>query len=272
MKRLILFLVFVLNVQTNAQIADYKLKAENFKSNSEHQIQFDINLLHQHNGSNFEFLFVGGQFVFTINQNFPSDLSILILNPIGGENEDVYIENNRLVITCHVIDNVIISDSALGSKMMTVQMNSNSSNMIHLLSTLRWVNPEDLFPRTMIYQYDIMHNEIIDISTSFFHFIYNNLSLISNNEISDVLLNIKNYPNPFNSETNFSYSLNKSGLVNIVVLNILGQKVDNLINQYQKAGSYSVNYKAKDLNSGTYYYLFEFNNKIIQINKFIIIK
>lgn len=271
MKTLILFIVLFLNVRVNAQIADYKLKAENFKSNSEHQIQFDINLLHQHNGSNFEFLFVGGQFVFTLNQKFPSDLLITILNPIGGGNENVYIENNRLVITCHVIDHLVVSDSMLGSKMMTVQLNSDSSNMIQLLSTLRWVNPEDLNPRTLIYQYDIMHNEVIDISTSFFHFIYNNLLLISN-ENSDISLNIKNYPNPFNSETNFSYNLNENGFVNIIIYNIIGQEVDNLIGQYQTIGSYSIKYSNENLNSGTYYYFFEFNNRVVQKNKFIIIK
>lgn len=270
--KLLLLLIFYTTIGF-CQIADYRLKAENFQqsNDSNNQIIFDVNLLHQHNGSNFDFHFVGGQFVFTINQNFPMDLLVTVLNPIGGNEEEVYFENNRLIITCHIVDNLIVSDSLLGSKLMSIQLNSNS-NLTYIFNSLRWVNVEDLQPRTQIYQYDQMHNEVIDISTSFNHFVLYNLLLVSNNSIRNNVKHLTNYPNPFNAETKFNFSLNKNGFTRIIIYNSLGQKVESLINQYKSVGLHSINFNFFNLNSGTYYYLLELDNNIIETNKFIIIK
>jgi len=46
-----------------------------------------------------------------------------------------------------------------------------------------------------------------------------------------------NYPNPFNPETRIVYSLPQSGKVNLTVYNILGQKVRNLTDTVQNAGT-----------------------------------
>ncbi|MHB8581219.1 MAG: T9SS type A sorting domain-containing protein [Ignavibacteriaceae bacterium] len=64
----------------------------------------------------------------------------------------------------------------------------------------------------------------------------------------------QNYPNPFNPSTEIKYSVAKSGLVTLKVYNLLGQGVETLINQEQKAGNYIVNFNASKLASGVYMY------------------
>jgi hypothetical protein len=64
----------------------------------------------------------------------------------------------------------------------------------------------------------------------------------------------QNYPNPFNPTTKIDYELPKDSKVNITIFDILGREVQNLVNQQQKAGYYTVKADAKNLASGTYFY------------------
>lgn len=70
----------------------------------------------------------------------------------------------------------------------------------------------------------------------------------------------QNYPNPFNPETEISYSIPESEHVIIEVYNMAGQKVTTLVDDYQSAGSYSVNWNSTDKHgnpvaSGMYMYV-----------------
>ncbi len=67
----------------------------------------------------------------------------------------------------------------------------------------------------------------------------------------------QNYPNPFNPTTNIQYSVMKAGLVTLTVYDVLGRKVSTLINQYQTAGTHSINFDASRLASGVYFYRIE---------------
>ncbi|MBD3232188.1 MAG: T9SS type A sorting domain-containing protein, partial [candidate division Zixibacteria bacterium] len=61
------------------------------------------------------------------------------------------------------------------------------------------------------------------------------------------------YPNPFNNSTMISYSLAVDEKVEIAVYNIAGQRVAMLYNGRQSAGNYSLQWDAKDCNSGVYF-------------------
>ncbi len=66
-----------------------------------------------------------------------------------------------------------------------------------------------------------------------------------------------NAPNPFNSETQIAYRLSSPGAVQLVVYNVLGQPVRTLVNEFQAAGTYQVQWDARDqqgasLSSGIY--------------------
>ncbi|MFH2031393.1 MAG: choice-of-anchor D domain-containing protein [Bacteroidota bacterium] len=71
--------------------------------------------------------------------------------------------------------------------------------------------------------------------------------------IHDFNLN-QNYPNPFNPTTVIEYSIKNDGLVNLTVYDILGKTVAHAVNNFQKAGTYKVNFDAADLASGIYFY------------------
>jgi len=67
------------------------------------------------------------------------------------------------------------------------------------------------------------------------------------------------YPNPFNPVTNIAYELATSADVSITVYNMLGQEVANLVNGFQNAGNYTVQWNGLDnlghsVPSGLYFY------------------
>jgi hypothetical protein len=64
----------------------------------------------------------------------------------------------------------------------------------------------------------------------------------------------QNYPNPFNPTTNISYTLPKNVKVNLSIFNLTGQKVAELTNEFQSAGYHTIQWNAKDIASGVYYY------------------
>jgi len=66
---------------------------------------------------------------------------------------------------------------------------------------------------------------------------------------------LPNHPNPFNPETIIQYSIAKPGSVKLIIYDLLGREVKTLVDAFQKAGSYSTNFKADDLASGIYFYV-----------------
>ncbi|MCB0731726.1 MAG: T9SS type A sorting domain-containing protein, partial [Ignavibacteriae bacterium] len=81
----------------------------------------------------------------------------------------------------------------------------------------------------------------------------------------------QNYPNPFNPSTTITFALPKSSEVQLNVYNILGQQVAQLVNEVKNAGTYSINWDASNLASGTYIYRLQAGNNII-VNKMILMK
>lgn len=68
---------------------------------------------------------------------------------------------------------------------------------------------------------------------------------------------LQNYPNPFYHSTTISYSLQKSTHVSLVVYDILGHHVADLINEVQTAGLHSIQWDASQLtgHKGGYYFV-----------------
>ncbi len=82
---------------------------------------------------------------------------------------------------------------------------------------------------------------------------------------------LRNYPNPFNSATTIQYNLSQTRNVELAVFNLIGQRIATLTNQRQKAGSYSVVFKAGNLPGGVYICRLRINNSIF-IRKMILLK
>jgi hypothetical protein len=77
----------------------------------------------------------------------------------------------------------------------------------------------------------------------------------SNIPISFVLY--QNYPNPFNPSTKIKFELPKPEIVKIEIYNIIGQKIEILLNKPMPAGHHEVEFNCINLSSGVYLYRIE---------------
>jgi hypothetical protein len=60
------------------------------------------------------------------------------------------------------------------------------------------------------------------------------------------------YPNPFNPVTNINYDLPESGMVSIVIYDMVGREVTQLVNSRMDAGYHSIKWDASSFASGVY--------------------
>ena len=81
----------------------------------------------------------------------------------------------------------------------------------------------------------------------------------------------QNYPNPFNPTTNISFTLPQALQVELSVYNMLGQKLNTLVNDRLGAGSHSFTFSADDLASGVYIYRIVAGNQT-ETKKMVLLK
>ncbi len=99
------------------------------------------------------------------------------------------------------------------------------------------------------------------------------------NEIIPTKMELSNYPNPFNPSTTISFDLTAEIAKNaeIIIYNIKGQKVKQLLSDQLSAGEYSVVWDGRDDNnksvsSGIYFYKLEVNGKTEAVRKCLLLK
>ena len=63
----------------------------------------------------------------------------------------------------------------------------------------------------------------------------------------------QNYPNQFNPTTKIEYNISENSYVKLIIYDILGNEVSQLVNKYQSAGKYSYLFDGSKLASGTYF-------------------
>jgi hypothetical protein len=74
---------------------------------------------------------------------------------------------------------------------------------------------------------------------------------------------IKNYPNPFNSQTRIVYELSSASDISIKVFDIIGREVDIIEEGYKEAGSYTKYWDPRNISSGTYIIVFRSPNSFL---------
>lgn len=81
----------------------------------------------------------------------------------------------------------------------------------------------------------------------------------------------QNYPNPFNPSTRIEFTIPTKEKVELSVYNSIGQKVATLIDKELHAGYHYVDFDAKDLSGGVYFYKIKAGN-FVSTKKMVLIK
>ncbi len=82
---------------------------------------------------------------------------------------------------------------------------------------------------------------------------------------------LQNHPNPFNPVTVISYDVPKTSHVRIVIYNVLGQQVDELVDRTMAPGRYEAEWDASHLASGVYLYRMEADG-FVETKKMLLMK
>ncbi|UCC79513.1 MAG: T9SS type A sorting domain-containing protein [Candidatus Zixiibacteriota bacterium] len=78
----------------------------------------------------------------------------------------------------------------------------------------------------------------------------------------DRFMLLQNYPNPFNAQTTIRFVLPQSQNVLLTVYDLLGRRVEKIIDEYMQAGVHNINFDASNLSSGVYFYRLEAGDRV----------
>jgi|AntRauTorckE6833_2_1112554.scaffolds.fasta_scaffold00158_17 hypothetical protein len=81
----------------------------------------------------------------------------------------------------------------------------------------------------------------------------------------------QNYPNPFNPETNITFELPNSAYVKLEVFDIMGRKIQTLVDEFRRLGNYSVPFNGDNLSSGVYLYRLNIDGEVF-VKKMTLVK
>jgi len=81
----------------------------------------------------------------------------------------------------------------------------------------------------------------------------------------------QNYPNPFNPVTIIGYVLKENANAKLVLLNAIGEEIAVLVNEEQDKGYHKVEFNAKELSSGVYFYQLKAGD-YLETKKMILLK
>lgn len=81
----------------------------------------------------------------------------------------------------------------------------------------------------------------------------------------------QNYPNPFNPSTRIKFTLPKNESVKIIIFDILGRKIETLLDENLTAGVHELNWNASGYAAGVYFYMLQ-TDSFIETKKMMLIK
>jgi hypothetical protein len=81
----------------------------------------------------------------------------------------------------------------------------------------------------------------------------------------------QNYPNPFNPSTRIAYRLPGEAQVRLTVYNVLGEEVRSIVDEFQQAGAYSMEFDGRGLAAGVYMAVLRAND-YVEVRKMVLLK
>jgi len=86
------------------------------------------------------------------------------------------------------------------------------------------------------------------------------------------VLNLTNYPNPFNPSTRIEFTLAEDSEVELAVYDLKGRLVERLIDKEMSAGKQTVDWDGQNVSSGIYFCRLEADGKMISTKKMVLLK
>ena len=111
----------------------------------------------------------------------------------------------------------------------------------------------------------------LEIAQQLFDNGYVPTSVDSDDRSIPISIGLTNYPNPFNATTIIRYALLRAADVKIEIYDILGGRVEMLIQGEQPAGYHQVVWDASDISSGMYFYRIQAGD-YIEAKKMLLLK
>jgi Arylsulfotransferase (ASST)/Bacterial Ig-like domain/Kre9/KNH-like N-terminal Ig-like domain/Secretion system C-terminal sorting domain len=135
-------------------------------------------------------------------------------------------------------------------------VNTIDSGIVSATNSYKWTVPSLLSPDST-YKIRITsknNSSVFGISTNYFT-ISNKITGITNRNLIVKKYELyQNFPNPFNPSTSIKYSIASNSYIKIVIYNMIGQRIETLVNSFKEAGTYNINWDAGNLASGIYFY------------------
>lgn len=282
-------LILVLSVLFSSSFANatnpqYKINIENLVTVAPNSIEFEIFLQHT-NPDDGGFQYAVGQYFFDFNPGI-SNGGKLKYTLIDSELPEQFrpgnptVSGSQLRLATNFVSGTenspVISSKFPGTLIakMRLETSAESFSKEALNLSLR-VGPEN--PITKIGS--LSGNQIADITNS--AEVQTDINGVTevNNEIPKEFALQQNYPNPFNPVTRINYDLPVDGPVTLKIFDMTGREVAALVNETQKAGTYSVQFNGSNLASGIYFFRINVGNSsantmnsFVQTRKMVLIK
>ena len=137
-----------------------------------------------------------------------------------------------------------------------------------MLSVLAWTNGQgsDQLQLEIFEQNNLSNRTTIDID-----FLMQPELKFDNDYLSSYHAKILSlYPNPFNPHLKIDYKIARDGEVELIIYNLLGNRVISLLDTYQKQGEYFIKWNGRDafnkrVASGSYFIVIKING--VQLSK-----
>jgi hypothetical protein len=227
--------------------------------------------------SNFPAIFIKGN-ILTTNRKNIVDLSV------DPEGLSMRYDLNQFIINSSALK---YYDYLMYCGKELIETSEGENVLNNVLSIYKLINDVPIRVGAIESDYRIQDFQILDngseesfdilLSHNNFFSIYSCQATPNGNlDITPVILNSSNYPNPFNPETTISYHIPKKGNVTVDIYNIKGQKVKSLLKEEQEAGKHSIIWKGNNdqgqkVSSGTYLYRVKSGDEEI-VNKMMLVK
>ena len=132
------------------------------------------------------------------------------------------------------------------------------------------------FESYKIWKYDLLNNTLEQFLNGTNPILHQNEELDIKNNILNTFNIYQNYPNPFNPVTTLGYDLQEDGFVNITIYDMLGNIINQLVNEFQNSGYKSIQWNAtntqgQSVSAGIYLYSIEAGD-FRQTKKMILLK